>query len=257
MPISTILLNVADVARSVDFYTTHLQAEPVGEVTGDRARLDVVTATLELVRTGPGAPASTWVGDDLQRGFRHVGFKVDSVDPRAQRLREAGVPFHLEPLEAEGGVRITFFRDPDGTLLEFVERDLQYTRVLDEAGVAAERALGVPDRPRFDHIASTVADLGATQQRYAPLGFATIGMIAQPADARGFAIHYLKSADTVLEVFTYEAPKTTREPQLDAPGYVAAVLEGSTPSDGFTPVGEHAGRTVRADDDGLTVVLGR
>ena len=220
MPISSIIINVADVARSVDFYTTHLQARPIGEVSSERAVLDVVTATIELVALGADAATSTWVSDDLQRGFRHVGFKVDTVDPRAQRLREAGVLFHLDPLEAEGGVRITFFTDPDGTMLELVERDLQYTQILDQAGVEAERALGVPDRPRFDHVATTVADLAATQERYARLGFTPIGTIAQPADPRGFDITYLKSGDTVLEVFTYQADKTTRQPQLDAPGYL-------------------------------------
>ena len=251
MPVENILLNVADIERSVEFYTAHLHAKPT-EVTADRAVLDVVTATLELVRVGPGAPASTWVPDDLQRGFRHVGFKVDAVDPYAERLRAAGVPFHLDPLEAEGGVRITFFRDPDGTLLELVERDLQYTRVLDEPGVAAERALGVPDRPRFDHVAVTVADLGATVERYRPLGFGLIGMIEQPHDPRGFDIHYLRSGDTVLEIFTYGAPTEGREPQLDAPGYVAAVLAGAGAGGPFAPVGSWGGYDVLADGDGFT-----
>ncbi|WP_432571725.1 VOC family protein [Kineococcus sp. SYSU DK005] len=265
MPITTIVLNVTDVERSVAFYTDHLQAKLLGAVTEAGATLDVLTATLELVAVGPQAPASTWVPDDLQRGFRHVGFKVDRVDPYVERLKDAGVQFHLEPIEAEGGVRITFFRDPDGTLLELVERDLQYTRVLDEAGVAAERAQGVPERPRFDHVALTVHDLHATEASYAPLGFTPIGAIAQPHDARGFDIHYLKSGDTVLEVFTYGVDKTGRAPQLDAPGYVAAVLAtgtqgqagpGAVAAPGLRPVGAVGGRTVHADGDGFTTVLG-
>lgn len=257
MPITTIVLNVADVDRSVAFYTGHLGAQVVGEPTAERAVLDVVTATIELVAVGGDAPASTWVPDDLQRGFRHVGFKVDAVDPYVERLKAADVPFQLEPIEAEGGVRITFFRDPDGTLLELVQRDLQYTEVYDEELVAAERALGVPDRPRFDHVAVTVEDLDETSARYAPLGFTNIGTIAQPHDERGFDIYYLKSGDTVLEVFTYGVPKTSRTPQLDAPGYVAAVLAG-TPAEGsgFEEVGSWAGRTVVADKDGLTTVVG-
>lgn len=258
MPVSSIVLGVADVARSVDFYTTHLRAGTV-EVGADRAVLDVTTATLELVAVGGDAPASTWSTDDTRRGFRHVGFKVDHVDPVVTGLRAAGVRMHLEPLEAEGDVRIAFFPDPDGTMLELVERDLRYTQVLDEAGVAAERALGVPDRPRFDHVALTVADLDATRAVYAPLGFTAIGTIAQPADPRGFEITYLRGGETVLEVFTYATGTTPRDPQLDAPGFVAAVLTGAgsgqpgggRPGGAFAPVGSRAGHAVLADADGF------
>nr|WP_240895152.1 VOC family protein [Kineococcus siccus] len=253
---TTVVLNVADVARSVDFYTTHLRLQPVGEVSAERAVLDAVTATIELLRLPDPAEPSTWETDDLQRGFRHVGFKVDGVDPFVARLQAAGVAFHLEPIEATGNVRITFFRDPDGTMLELVERDLQYTRVLDPAGVDAERALGVPVRPRFDHVATTVADLGTTQARFAPLGFTTIGTIAQPHDPRGFDIHYLKSGDTVLEVFTYGAATSERAPQLRAPGFVAAGVAGPDGADaGFRAVGRRGGHAVHADEDGFPVVL--
>jgi len=250
-----VVINVTDVARSVDFYTRSLDAEVVGQTSADRAVLDLVTATLELRRVGAGE--STWVPDDLQLGFRHVGFKVDRVDPRAAALKEAGVPFHLDPLDAEGGVRICFFYDPDGTLLELVEGDLQYASVLDEAGVAAERALGVPDRPRFDHVAVTVHDRAATDAFYSPMGFSFIGTIEQPHDPRGFSIGYLKGGDTVLEIFTYQAELTEREPQLDAPGFSYAEIAGSEP-DGATRVGVAAaggpGADVVADPNGFAFV---
>ena len=249
MPIQNVIINSTDVARSVDFYTTFLDAELVGEATPERAVLDLVTATLEL-RAVPAAD-STWISDDLQRGFRHVGFKVDRVDPRADVLKRADVPFHLDPLNAEGGVRICFFYDPDGTLLELVEGDLQYAQVLDADGVAAERALGVPDRPRFDHVAVTVDDRAATDAFYAPLGFSFIGTIEQPHDPRGFSIGYLKSGATVLEVFTYETEKSSRAPQPDAPGFGWAEIAGAAPTAGVTPVENAAGAAVLADADGF------
>jgi catechol 2,3-dioxygenase-like lactoylglutathione lyase family enzyme len=251
MSIQNVIINAVDVSRSVDFYTKFLDAEVVGEPTAERAVLDLVTATIEL--RAAGAQQSTWVADDLQRGFRHVGFKVDRVDPRADVLRGAEVPFHLEPLDAEGGVRICFFYDPDGTLLELVEGDLQYASVLDAAGVAAERALGVPDRPRFDHVAVTVDDRAASDSFYSPLGFSFLGTIEQPHDPRGFSIAYLKSGDTVLEVFTYAAEKRAREPQPDAPGFGWAELVGAAP-DGATPVTTAGGGTVLADPDGFLFV---
>lgn len=252
MPIQNIQLNVADVARSVAFYRDYVGAVPVGPVSSDHAVVDVVTATIELVRVGDAAE-STWTTDDLQRGFRHVGFKVSGLDALADRLHHGGVPFHLEPLEAEGDVRITFFFDPDGTLLEFVERDLKYNTVVDEELVSAEYALGVPERPRFDHIAVTVDDFHATKEHYRPFGFEHHGTILQPHDPRGFRIDYLKGGDTVLEVFTYQAKKERRAPQIDAPGYVAARLQGSAVGD--ASVGEGADGVIYADPDGFTYTV--
>ncbi len=248
MPIQNVIINATVVQRSVDFYTKFLEAKLVAEPTAERAVLDLVTATVELRAASAGD--TTWVPDDQQRGFRHLGFKVDGLDARADALKGADVPFHLDPLDAEGGVRICFFYDPDGTLLELVQGDLQYATVLDEAGVAAERALGVPQRPRFDHVAVTVQDRSAADAFYRPLGFSFIGTIEQPHDPRGFSIGYLKSGDTVLEVFTYTAGTRARDPQVDAPGFGYAELTGSAPA-GTTPVSTVAGTGVVADADGF------
>ena len=213
--------------------------------------LDVVSATVELRRIDEAQP-STWEADDLQRGFRHIGFKVAKVDPLAAVLKAGGVPFHLDPLNAEGGVRITFFFDPDGTLLELVEGDLQYHAIADARGVAAERALGVPERPRFDHVAVTVKNFAATQGFYGPFGFTHIGTINQPNDPRGFRINYLKGGDTVLEVFTYDADKRGRTPQLDATGFVCARLTAAPSVEHGVRVDTAAdGSHVYADADGL------
>lgn len=251
MTIENIRINVSDISRSVDFYTRYLRAEVVGEPTEDDAVLDLVTATIDLRRVD-GAQASTWEADDLQKGFRHVGFKVARVGPLADELKAAGVRFHLEPLNAEGGVRITFFFDPDGTLLELVEGDLQYHRIVDERGVAAERALGVPDRPRFDHVALTVDDFAVTQGFYRTFGFGHIGTINQPNDPRGFCINYLKCGDTVLEVFTYEADKRGRTPQFDATGFVSARLTASPAVEHGVLLNKAAdGSSVYADADGF------
>jgi catechol 2,3-dioxygenase-like lactoylglutathione lyase family enzyme len=256
MSIERILINVADIQRSVEFYSRYLDARLIGEPTDSRAIVDVVTATIEFVRLDV-ARSSSWKGDDLQRGFRHIGFKVANLDQLAAKLKENAVPFHLEPLDAEGEVRITFFFDPDGTLLELVQGDLQYHVVLDEHNVAAERALGVPDRPRFDHIAITVENLQRTEGFYGAFGFRNIGVIHQPNDSRGFEINYLKGSDTVFEVFTYGAEKEFRSPQLDALGFVAAELSAADPAPVAAVVGSASdGSTVRADADGFPFILG-
>ncbi len=258
MPIESVLLNVADVERSVEFYTRFLRATPVGEVSEDKAVLDLVTATLEVNRIRHPVP-TTWVGDDLQRGFRHIGFKVARLAPTVVELKDAGVPFHLDPLDAEGGVRITFFFDPDGTLLELVEGDLQYHSIVSETGVADERALGLPSRPRFDHVAVTVVDFDATAKFYAPLGFEHIGTITQPKDPRGFRIDYLRGGDTVLEVFAWQSETVPRAPQLDSAGFRAIRLPVRLAGlvRGAIPLGStEGGPAVLSDPDGLAFSIG-
>jgi catechol 2,3-dioxygenase-like lactoylglutathione lyase family enzyme len=259
MPISAILINVRDVHRAVDFYVSHLGAQVVGEVTSEHAELDLVTAILQLSRTADPTP-STWIADDLQKGFRHVGFKVGAVDPLVARLDAAGVEFHLRPIDAEGDVRIAFFFDPDGTLLELVEGDLNYHDVHDADGVARERELGVPSRPRFDHIAVSAASLESISRRYEPFGFDLIGSIHQAADPRGFEIDYLKGGATVVEVFTFTTATFDRSPQRDSLGFVSVTIvagDGGRASSGAhlgSAIGESVdGQTLYADADGLLV----
>ncbi|TDW22761.1 VOC family protein [Kribbella kalugense] len=254
MPIKNVVVNCTDVARSVEFYTRFLELEVVGEPTPERAVLDAVTATVELRAVGNGRDASTWSPDDLQKGFRHVGFKVDRIDERAGVLKDGGVEFKLDPLDAEGNVRICFFYDPDGTLLEMIQGDLQYAEVLDADGVARERALGVPSRPRFDHVAVTIEDRATTSAFYDRYGFSFIGTIEQPHDQRGFHIGYLKGGDTVLEVFTYEVDKSSRAPQLDVAGFAYAELVGD-PADLPTETAPD-GTKVYIDSDGFAFAVG-
>jgi catechol 2,3-dioxygenase-like lactoylglutathione lyase family enzyme len=252
LAIESVLLNVTDIARSVEFYRRFLDAVVI-DSGADSAELDLVTARLLLTRIDAPA-ASTWIGDDLQRGFRHVGFKVSDLDARVDALHEAGVPFHLEPIHAEGDVRITFFYDPDGTLLELVEGPLQYHEVYDRDAVEKDWGLGDPDRPRFDHVAETVDDLEATKDHYGALGYRLMSGIHQPSDDRGFEINFLRHGDSSLEIFTYErAEKSTRAPQLDAPGFVAVGFGGEeAPGE---RVGTAAGREVYTGPDGLLYTL--
>ena len=249
MPIRSVLINVADLDASIAFYTRHLDLEVV-ERDERSAVLDAVTATIRLLEVQRGA-TSSFRADDLQAGFRHVGFKVSDLRSRAEALQAAGVPFHLEPLHAEGDVDLTFFFDPDGTLLELVEGALQYHEVYDRDGVEADWGLGDPTRPRFDHVAETVEDLARTEADFGALGFTRIAGIHQPNDPRGFEIDFLRDGDASLEVFTFSgAEKTRREPQLDAPGFVAVELTGDVPADAVA-VGTAGGLPLVADQDGL------
>jgi catechol 2,3-dioxygenase-like lactoylglutathione lyase family enzyme len=247
--IRSVFLNVADIGASVDFYVRHLGAV-AREVNADAAVLDVVTAQLRLARV-PNPDATTFVADDLQAGFRHVGFKVADIKAHVAALQAEGVEFHLEPIHAEGDVWITFFYDPDGTMIELVEGPLQYHEVYSEEDVQRDWALGTPSRPRFDHIGETVADLDATTDYFGQLGYRLMAGIHQPSDSRGFEIAYLREGDTSLEVFTFaHAEKSRRDPQLTAPGFAAVEFDGDAPSNA-AHVGNAFGVEVFADPDGL------
>lgn len=90
MPIKNLVVNCTDVQRSVEYYTKFLELPVVGEPTPERAVLDAVTATIELRAVGNGRDQTTWSPDDLQKGFRHIGFKVDRLDERAAYSRRPG-----------------------------------------------------------------------------------------------------------------------------------------------------------------------
>jgi catechol 2,3-dioxygenase-like lactoylglutathione lyase family enzyme len=157
MPIRKVVLNSTDLQRSVDFYRDLLEMPVVEDSATGGVLLDGLTAGLALRPSPAPAEASTWIPDNLQSGFRHIGFKVTGLDDRAARLHRAGVEFLFEPLDV-GPLRICFFYDPDGTLLEMLEGPIPYTEVIDPEAVAAEASTPTPPRPRFDHVALTVRD---------------------------------------------------------------------------------------------------
>ena len=135
--------------------------------------------------------------------------RVTGLDERAELLHEAGVRFHLEPLDATGNVRITFFFDPDGVLLEFIQGHLDHHEVWNAGIVEEVHARPLPARPTFDHVAMTARDHDATVDFYrSTLGFDVGGRLFLKDDPRGFDITYLHAGETVIELFTFAADKS-------------------------------------------------
>jgi catechol 2,3-dioxygenase-like lactoylglutathione lyase family enzyme len=120
-----VAITVKDLARSVDFYRDLLGFEVLGQL-----MLNDDTMKLVYLRSGGACielfefrdhEAQTAVGvPDTVGGFKHVAFQTNDVDGLSARLKAAGVTFTLDPTDAVGGVRLAFFRDPDGNLLELV-----------------------------------------------------------------------------------------------------------------------------------------
>ena len=201
----SVVISVSDLDRSLAFYRD-LLGFTVIERGAALAVLDVGSDhTLRLAcATAPARP-SAWIPDDLQTGVRHLGFKARNVDATTARLKAAGVSFTLEPLDATGGVRIAFFKDPDGALLEIVQKELHYH--VDGPAVGGLPFIVPPGETLlFDHAAVTVSNLDAALAYYEhQFSLPVIGQLIFN-DARGFTITYLKAGTAVLELFSFSAP---------------------------------------------------
>ena len=120
-----IAITVQDLERSVAFYRDLLGFDVLGQRLLDDGSITLVFlrskgACLELFEyRGQDAHTATDV-PNTTGGYKHVALQTDDVDALAAKLKAAGVPFHLDPLDATGGVRLAFFRDPDGNELEIV-----------------------------------------------------------------------------------------------------------------------------------------
>lgn len=251
-PITAVDLVVRDLDRSVAFYTGHVGLPEATVSSGGRTALLHAGPTVLRLTEAPEAADGGWVPDDLQKGFRHIGFTVSDIDARAEALHAQGVRFRMEPTDAYGGVRIAFFYDPDGVLLEFVQGHLSYDRVHDRRLVDAARTVPPPQTPTFDHVAVTVDDLETTVRAYTGgLGFGVAGQLIRDDDPRGFVITYLHAGRTVLEVFTYTEAKQDspwRAQTLSA-GFRDIVFTGGTDVTGTAGAG--------TDDGGADVLMRR
>jgi catechol 2,3-dioxygenase-like lactoylglutathione lyase family enzyme len=244
----------SDIDRTLDFYRSLLDFSVAEEVPWPSGKgvhwLSAGPVLLKVVEAGPG-DLGGWRNDDLQRGLRHIGFKVGDVDHRAERVRDAGVAFTVEPTTAVGDVRLCFFDDPDGARLEFIDGHLTYHEVM-SPGLADRERIAAERRPKeappaFDHVAATVADLPATLAYYCDtLGYEVIGQLRHDQDPRGFLITYLQAGPGVLEVFTFTAATTagTGPPDDARLGLRGVGLGTAAPDDLVRRLAAHGGAPV-------------
>ena len=81
---------------------------------------------IELLERGgsvPGIQAADQAEALLTRGYGHICLRVENVDDLHARLLEAGAAERMPPQAApEPGVRMSFVSDPEGNLIELVDR---------------------------------------------------------------------------------------------------------------------------------------
>ncbi|GAB3025466.1 VOC family protein [Natronobiforma cellulositropha] len=129
-------ITVSDLERAVDFYgdVLGLSVESRFSVSGDAfatgvgvdgasarfAHLEAGGALVELVEYEPAGTARSSATIN-QPGSTHLGFLVDDIARFYADLPES-LETISEPQTTESGSTILFFTDPDGTLIEVLER---------------------------------------------------------------------------------------------------------------------------------------
>jgi lactoylglutathione lyase len=126
-------LNVADLDAAEQWYAEAFGYERDFVARLDAFELDIVMMShptrgdrLELLhRPGsrPGLRADTPPEAVLTQGFGHVAFDVAGVDETFDRLVALGARSVMEPRPSpEPGVRMAFVADPEGNLVELLDR---------------------------------------------------------------------------------------------------------------------------------------
>ena len=125
-------LNVADLEAMTAWYVEALGLEVEFEFALDQVELCGVMLRsaaghrIELLcRPGSvaGLQAASPVEAALTRGFGHVAFDVVDVDAAYDALVAAGATDRLSPRPSpEPGVRMAYVADPEGNLLELLDR---------------------------------------------------------------------------------------------------------------------------------------
>jgi lactoylglutathione lyase len=126
-------VNVADLAAAEAWYSQAFYLQRELEVRIDALDLDIVMLIskefghrVELLhRPGsrPGLRAANPAVAALTEGFGHIAFDVRDLDAEHQRLVSMAAREVMAPQPSpEPGVRMSFLADPEGNLIELVER---------------------------------------------------------------------------------------------------------------------------------------
>jgi len=115
---------VSDIKASLNFYQNILGLEFVGISPvwfGTMNRLRFGTSDFKLIDPKTLPPKGA-VGLEKQLGFRYVTFVIKNLTEFCAELKGKGIEFTLPETEVRPGVRVAMVKDPDGNIVEFVER---------------------------------------------------------------------------------------------------------------------------------------
>lgn len=115
---------VSDIKASLKFYRDILGLKFIEEIPvwfGKMYRLRFGSSDFKLIDPSKPPPKGA-VGLESQLGFRYVTFVIKNLSKVCAELRSKGIEFAVPEKEARPGVRIAMVKDPDGNIVEFVER---------------------------------------------------------------------------------------------------------------------------------------
>jgi len=115
---------VSDIDKSLAFYRDLLGIEKTQELptpVGTIHRLAYGQTDLKLVVPNQTPPAGR-IGLDQQLGFRYITFRVKNIAEVCDCLEREGIEFTIRKTELLPGVHIAMVKDPDGNIVEFVQR---------------------------------------------------------------------------------------------------------------------------------------
>jgi catechol 2,3-dioxygenase-like lactoylglutathione lyase family enzyme len=114
----------SDIKASLNFYQNILGLEFVGISQvwfGTMHRLRFGTSDFKLIEPKTVPPKGA-IGLEKQVGFRYVTFVIKNLSELCAELKAKGIELALPEKEIRPGVRIAMVKDPDGNIVEFVER---------------------------------------------------------------------------------------------------------------------------------------
>ena len=122
--IEHVSIRCRDIESSIDFFRRMFDAKVILRRTPGEGRrivfLRIGDSMLELMEMGsPSEPA-----DALNHlGVHHIGIKAEDFQAAYQDLKAKGATFIGEILEPTPGIRLAFLREPNGAVIELVQRD--------------------------------------------------------------------------------------------------------------------------------------
>ena len=117
-------LLVNNIEASLHFYRDLLGLKFIEKVPvwfGTMHRLRFGNSDFKLVDPSVQPPKGP-VGLEGQLGFRYVTFVIKNLSELCRELQSKGIEFEVPEKEIRPGSRIAMVRDPDGNIVEFVER---------------------------------------------------------------------------------------------------------------------------------------
>ena len=115
---------VSNIKKSLDFYQGILGLEKTEEVQtgfGTLHRLRYGTSDVKLMDPKKVPPAGL-IGLEKQLGIRYLTFVIRDLSDLCAVLKQKGVEFTIPETQIRPGTRIAMVKDPDGNIIEFVER---------------------------------------------------------------------------------------------------------------------------------------